>query len=62
MNNNEIPENLKRVLMIDQQLRKTIADYYTALKGMKDSKKSVDFLAEHASIMIEMINEFKKDY
>lgn len=51
---------IKNVMAIDQQLRKLIPDYYNALKAMDDTEKAVELLAEHASIMIEMINELKQ--
>lgn len=45
---------------MDQVLRKLIAEYYMALNEMKDPGKSVELLASHVAIMVEMINEFKK--
>jgi hypothetical protein len=55
-----IPKKYQKVLEMDQVLRKLIAEYYMALNEMKDSGKSVELLASHVAIMVEMINEFKK--
>ena len=55
-----IPQKYQKVLGMDQVLRKLIAEYYMALNEMKDSGKSVELLASHVAIMVEMINEFKK--
>ncbi len=55
-----IPQKYQKVLEMDQVLRKLIAEYYMALNEMKDSGKSVELLASHVAIMVEMINEFKK--
>ena len=45
---------------LDQQLRKLIAEYYMALRELNNREQAIDMLAEHVSIMVEMINEFKK--
>ena len=45
---------------MDQVLRKLIAEYYMALSEMKDPGKSVELLASHVAIMVEMIKDFKK--
>jgi hypothetical protein len=51
---------IQTVIAIDQQLRKIIAEYFMAIQQMNDPVKGVNLLAEHVSIMIEMINELKK--
>lgn len=61
MKQNDPGSGIQMVMAIDQQMRKIIPDYYTSLKQMNDPKKAVELLAEHASILIEMINEFKKE-
>jgi len=55
-----IPQKYQNVLEKDQVLRKFIAEYYMALSEMKDPGKSVELLASHVAIMVEMIKEFKK--
>lgn len=55
-----IPQKYQKVLEMDQVLRKLIAEYYMALNELKDSGKSVELLASHVAIMVEMINEFKR--
>ena len=56
----DIPQKYKKVLEMDQVLRKLIAEYYMALNEIDDRGKSVELLASHVAIMVEMINEFKK--
>lgn len=51
---------LESVFDKDRTLRKEIADYYMLLKELNDPDKAVQLLAEHVTIMVEMINEFKK--
>ena len=60
MENSRLTElRFKQVLELDQQLRKLIADYYMSLKEINDSEKAVKLLAEHITIMVEMLNDFK---
>lgn len=61
MHNKNVPPNLQRVLQIDQELRKNISELYMALNDLKDPAQSIRLLAEHAAIMVDMINEFKKN-
>lgn len=56
----DVPQKYKKVLEMDQVLRKLIAEYYMALNEMGDKGRSVELLASHVAIMVEMINEFKK--
>lgn len=56
----DVPQKYKKVLEMDQVLRKLIAEYYMALNEMGDSGRAVELLASHVAIMVEMINEFKK--
>jgi hypothetical protein len=56
----DVPQKYKKVLEMDQVLRKLIAEYYMALNELDDNGKSVELLASHVAIMVEMINEFKK--
>jgi len=55
-----IPPQYRRVIELDRNLRKEIAEYFFALNDMKDAKKAVELLAGHVAIMVEMINELKK--
>lgn len=56
-----IPPQYKHVIELDRNLRKEIAEYFFALNDMKDPKKAVELLAGHVAIMVEMINELKKN-
>lgn len=44
----------------DRALRHAVSDLYMALTRSGDPKTSIDLLAEHVAIMVEMINEFKR--
>lgn len=59
-NARNVPDQLKKVIDIDQQLRKMIAEYYMELMKLNDHARSVEMLADHVAIMVEMINEFKR--
>ena len=60
MQNQNIPRELQKVLQVDQKLRKDIAELFMALNDLKDPPKSIELLAQHVAMMVEMINEFKK--
>jgi len=51
---------LQAILEKDSNLRKIVADYYMSLKKLNDPAKSVELLASHVAIMVEMINDFKQ--
>jgi len=59
MQNENVPQNLQRVLQIDQKVRKDIADLFMSLNDLNDPHKSIEILADHVAMMIEMINEVK---
>jgi len=48
------------VLSLDEQLRKKVAEYYLALSEIGDPARAVNMLADHITIMVEMLNDFKK--
>jgi len=58
-----MPPNMQpqynRVIELDRSLRKSIAEYYFALKGLNDPVKAVELLASHVAIMVEMIKDLK---
>ena len=60
MPRSDVPQKYKKVFEMDQVLRKLITEYYMALSEMKDPGKSVELLASHVAIMVEMINDFKR--
>jgi hypothetical protein len=43
----------------DSKVRKAVADLYLALNGQKPDL-AIGMLAEHVAIIVDMINEFKK--
>lgn len=43
----------------DSKVRKAIADLYISLNGQKPDL-AIGMLAEHVAIIVDMINEFKK--
>ncbi len=56
-----IPPQFRHVIELDRNLRKNITEYFFALNEMKDPAKSIELLAGHVAIMLEMINELKKN-
>ena len=60
MQNSSVPPHLNAVIEFDKKLRGDIAQYFFALQKMNDPAKAVELLASHVAIMVEMINEFKK--
>jgi len=44
----------------DRALRHAVSDLYMTLSRSGDPRTSIDLLAEHVAIMVEMINEFKR--
>ncbi|MFA5518925.1 MAG: hypothetical protein WDA74_06695 [Spirochaetota bacterium] len=55
-----IPVKYQKVLEMDQVLRKLITEYFMALNEINDPGKSIELLASHVAIMVEMINDFKR--
>lgn len=55
------PPDISVVIELDRKLRADITRYYFALQKMNDPAKSIELLAGHVAIMVEMINEFKKN-
>ena len=53
-------QKLSKVLELDKKLRKIIADYYFALNEMGDPTHAVQMLAEHITILVEMLNDLKE--
>ncbi len=51
--------NQEKVIELDKQLRRMIADYYIAVKELNNQEKAVALLADHVAILVEMINEIK---
>lgn len=45
----------------DACVRQAVADLYLALCETKNTDVAVNMLAEHVAIMVDMINEFKKN-
>ncbi len=60
MQNMKMNAGLQGVVERDKALRQMIAEYYMSLIELKDPAKSIELLASHVAIMVEMINEFKK--
>lgn len=52
-------ETVQAIVARDQNLRKAIADLYMVLEQVNDRKLAVDLLAEHITMMVEMLNHFK---
>ncbi|MGL4368476.1 MAG: hypothetical protein ACRCUT_02210 [Spirochaetota bacterium] len=44
----------------DGKVRQAIAELYEVLDASKNPDAAINMLAEHASILVEMINEFKR--
>lgn len=55
------PQNelVSRIAALDEKLRKQIADLYLTLEESGNSLLAVEVLAEHVTILVEMINHFK---
>ena len=43
----------------DKAVRKTVSDLYSVLSQINQPELAIKLLAEHASIIVDMINEFK---
>ena len=56
-----MPQGITNVIELDRKLRNDIAQYFFALQKIKDPAKSIELLAGHVAIMVEMINELKKN-
>jgi hypothetical protein len=54
------PRGLEDILEKDSRVRKAVADLYMALTGVQKPDLAVGMLAEHVAIIVDMINEFKK--
>ncbi len=54
------PHVVQQVMKADQNIRKSIADLFIALEEINDPQISIELLSEHVTIMVEMINNFKK--
>jgi len=54
-----IPQGITNVIELDRKLRNDIARYFFALQKLNDPAKSIELLAGHVAIMVEMINELK---
>lgn len=52
-------EKVSKVIDLDRKLRKIIAEYYYALIELGDTTRSVQMLADHVTILVEMIKELK---
>lgn len=52
---------IKGIIAKDQALRKAVADLYAKLVELNDPTVAVEMLAEHIAIMVEMLNDFKKN-
>jgi len=61
MTPNSMPQGFNNVIELDRKLRKDITEYYFALEKINDPAKAVELLAGHVAIMVEMINELKKN-
>ncbi len=59
MSQGQIPQHIQKALMLDQELRKIISEYYIALKGMNEPAKAIELMTEHVAILVEMINDIK---
>lgn len=44
----------------DRAVREAVSDLYMALGQQADPNTAIDMLAEHVAMMVEMINEFKR--
>lgn len=53
------PGVMKHIIDRDQALRKAIADLYMSLEKINDPKLAIEMLAEHITMMVEMLNQFK---
>ena len=53
------PDPSALIIEKDKALRKAVADLYSVLSSSNQADLSVNLLAEHVSIMVDMINEFK---
>lgn len=56
-----MPQGIANVIELDRKLRNDIAQYFFTLQKLNDPAKSIELLAGHVAIMVEMINEFKKN-
>jgi len=61
MTPNGIPQGFNNVIELDRKLRKDITEYFFALTKLNEPAKAVELLAGHVAIMVEMINELKKN-
>ncbi len=61
MTPNSMPQGFQNVIELDRKLRKDITEYFFALTKLNDPAKAVELLAGHVAIMVEMINELKKN-
>lgn len=52
-------ETVQAIVARDQNLRKAIADLYMLLEQVDDRRLAVELLAEHITMMVEMMNHFK---
>jgi hypothetical protein len=53
-------EDVNRIVAKDKEVRQAIADLYMLLNGAGNPKMAIELLADHVAIMIDMINEMKK--
>jgi hypothetical protein len=53
------PGIMKHIIDRDQMLRKAIADLYVSLEKLNDPKLAIEMLADHITMMVEMLNQFK---
>ncbi len=53
-------EKLEKIFESDTRLRKALADLYINLEDLGNPTIAVDMLAEHAAMLVDMINQFKK--
>ena len=56
-----MPQGIANVIELDRKLRNDIAQYFFPLQKLNAPAKSIELLAGHVAIMVEMINEFKKN-
>lgn len=61
MSPNSMPRGITSVIELDKKLRADITQYFFALQKLNDPAKSIELLAGHVAIMVEMINDFKKN-
>lgn len=49
------------VAKADQKVRGAVGELFMALDAMNDPAIAIDVLSDHAAILVEMINQFKKN-